>query len=54
VIRYLTAAEVATLYRRPIGTVYRIASTDRWRRSGDGRKPTLYDATDVNASMARR
>lgn len=51
-LRYLTATEVATLYRRPLGSVYRMASADRWRRA-DNRRPTLYNATDVDASMHR-
>lgn len=52
-LRYLTATEVATLYRRPLGTIYRLASTDQWRRA-DHRRPTLYNAADVDASMHRR
>lgn len=51
-IRYLTASEVATLYRRPLGTIYRLASQDRWRRCDD-RRPVLYNAADVDASMGR-
>lgn len=50
-LRYLTATEVAAMYRRPLGTIYRLASTDCWRRC-DGR-PTLYNAIDVDASMHR-
>lgn len=46
-IRYLTAAEIAMLYRRPIGTIYRLASQYRWRRVSDGRRPVLYAADDV-------
>jgi hypothetical protein len=49
VIRYVTASEVAFLYRRPIGTVYRLASVHRWRRI-DGR-PTLYAVADVIATF---
>lgn len=49
-MRYLTASEAATLYRRPLGTIYRLASTDHWRRC-DNQRPTLYDASDVDASM---
>lgn len=45
--RYLTAAEIAVLYRRPIGTIYRLASQRRWRRVADGRRPALYAADDV-------
>lgn len=50
-IRYLTAHEVATLYRRPVGTVYRLASAHRWRRCPG--RPALYSSADVDASMAR-
>ena len=46
-IRYLTAVEIAMLYRRPIGTIYRLASQYRWRRVSDGRRPVLYAADDV-------
>lgn len=46
-IRYLTVAEIAMLYRRPIGTIYRLASQYRWRRVSDGRRPVLYAADDV-------
>lgn len=46
-IRYLTAVEIAMLYRRPIGTIYRLASQHCWRRVSDGRRPVLYAADDV-------
>lgn len=51
-IRYVTAAEVAALYRRPIGTVYRLASVHGWRRSADRKRPVLYLAEDVEATLA--
>ena len=52
-IRYVTAKEISDAYRRPIATVYRLASTDRWKRSGDGKRPVLYDVDDVERTMAR-
>lgn len=52
-IRYLSASEIATLYRRPKGTIKRLAHTDQWRRSEDGRRPVLYLADDVEATMRR-
>lgn len=53
-IRTMTATEVAAAYRLPLGTVWRLASVDQWRRSEDGRRPVLYDAGDVEATMGRR
>ena len=50
-IRYLTAAEIAVLYKRPIGTIYRLASQRRWRRVADGRRPALYAADDVEETF---
>lgn len=50
-MRYLTVAEIAMLYRRPIGTIYRLASERRWRRVADRRKPALYAAEDVEATF---
>ncbi len=52
--RYLTAAETASTWRLPLGTVHRLASTDEWRRSADGRRPVLYLASDVDATMKAR
>lgn len=53
VIRYLTAGEIARLFHRPIGTVYRLASEDKWRRVPDGLRPVLYHAEDVELTFAR-
>jgi hypothetical protein len=50
----MTATEVAAAYRLPLGTVYRLASTEDWERSLDGRRPVLYAVDDVEATMARR
>lgn len=49
---YLTPVEIAAIIRRPIGTVYRLASRDKWRRSADGRRPVLYDADDVGKTIS--
>jgi hypothetical protein len=49
--RYVTAAETASTWRKPLGTIYRLASVHAWTRSGDGQKPTLYLAADVDATM---
>ena len=48
-IRYYTAAEIAAVYRRPIGTVYRLASTRGWKKIAG--QPILYDADDVEKTM---
>ena len=37
-MRYLTVAEIAMLYRRPIGTIQRLTSEHHWRRVNDGRR----------------
>lgn len=52
-IRYYTANEIAGMYRKPLGTIWRLAATDHWRRSDDGKRPALYLADDVEATMAR-
>lgn len=52
-IRTFTAAEVSSVYRVPLGTVYRLASTEKWRKSVDGRWPVLYSGDDVEATMVR-
>lgn len=51
--RYITAAEIAALARRPLGTIYWWAARDNWRRNTDGRKPTLYNLEDVGRTLAR-
>lgn len=50
--RFVTAAEIATDWAIPIGTVYALANTHRWRRTEDGRRPVLYLAADVFATRA--
>lgn len=51
--RWLSAADIARLWNIAPGSVYRMASEQRWRRrSTSGR--TSYHAVDVGDSMARR
>lgn len=50
-INYYTAAEIALMYRRPLGTVYRLATHRHWRRIDD-RRPVLYLIEDVEATFA--
>lgn len=52
-IRYLTAVEISMLYGRQVNTIHRLAHEDVWRRSGDGRRPVLYLAEDVEKTMKR-
>lgn len=49
--RYLTPAEIAEEWSMPIGTVRWYASRHRWRRAEDGRRPALYLAVDVRATL---
>lgn len=51
--RYLTVAEVATLWHKPAGTVRWLAHRDRWSRSTDKRRPVLYSLSDVEETMDR-
>ncbi|GAA4227645.1 hypothetical protein GCM10022254_15850 [Actinomadura meridiana] len=51
--RWLTAADISRLWRTPSGTVYRLASEQKWRRvTRAGR--TYYAESDVHACFARR
>jgi hypothetical protein len=50
---YLTAAEIATYYRRPLGTIRRLASTDKWVRTHRKIRPVMYRAEDVDKTFAR-
>lgn len=52
-IHYYTALEVSIIYDRPVGTIWRLACVDQWRRSTDERRPVLYQADDVEATMRR-
>lgn len=51
--RYYTAKEIAELWDRPLGTVRRLASEDRWERTEDGKRPVMYYAQDVEKTMNR-
>jgi hypothetical protein len=48
---YMTALEISIHYRRPVGTVYRMASERQWRRTADGLRPIRYDWRDVDQTM---
>lgn len=50
---YLSLAEIEMIYEQPQSTLRRLASTDRWERTEDGRKPVLYLAANVAVTMAR-
>lgn len=51
--RWLTARDIADLWGAPTGTVYRLASEQRWRRRNRcGR--TYYAESDVHGSFSRR
>jgi hypothetical protein len=50
---WLTAADIVRLWSTPTGTVYRLASEQRWRRiTRAGR--TYYAEADVHSSFSRR
>ncbi|MFE9427172.1 hypothetical protein ACFYNO_29865 [Kitasatospora sp. NPDC006697] len=51
--RWLTAADIALLWNTPVGTVYRLASEQRWRRRSSGGR-TYYTEADVHACFSRR
>ncbi|GAA3394612.1 hypothetical protein [Streptomyces roseoviridis] len=52
-VRWMTAADIARLWDMPPGSVYRHASTQKWRRrSRNGR--TYYHAGDVYETLHRR
>ncbi|MDT9691530.1 hypothetical protein Q5762_24950 [Streptomyces sp. P9(2023)] len=51
--RWLTAADISVLQQVPVGTVYRLASEQRWRRRrGAGR--TYYSENDVELCFGSR
>lgn len=52
--RSYTAAEIAREHGLPLGTVYWLAKQHGWRRSNDGRRPVLYVAADVEATLRVR
>lgn len=49
---WIDAQAIAATWRRPVATVYRLASVDRWRRIRHAGR-TLYDVADVCATMQR-
>lgn len=51
--RWLTAGDVARLWSTPTGTVYRLASEQRWRRRTRAGR-TYYAESDVHACFTRR
>ncbi|WP_434598865.1 hypothetical protein [Streptomyces sp. A5-4] len=51
--RWLTAADVSRLWSTPIGTVYRLASEQQWRRRTRAGR-TYYSESDVHDCFSRR
>nr|BAG74709.1 hypothetical protein [Streptomyces lavendulae] len=51
--RWLTAADIARLWHTSTGTVYRLASEQRWRRRNRAGR-TYYNETDVRTCFDRR
>ncbi|MGW4160238.1 helix-turn-helix domain-containing protein [Streptomyces sp. NPDC004788] len=51
--RWLTARDIAELFGAATGTVYRLASEQRWRRRNLGGR-TYYAETDVHTTFSRR
>lgn len=49
-----TAADLGYLYGVPIGTIYRWASLDRWRRSDPKHRPVTYNRDDAEKSYRER
>jgi hypothetical protein len=49
-----TANDLAGMWRMPIGTVYRWAHEDRWRRTEPGLRPVRYDPADARRSYEAR
>lgn len=47
-------AELARIYRVPVGTIYRWASEDRWRRVRRGRAVRYHGADAQNSYDQRR
>jgi len=50
--QYLTAPDIAHIYRVAVGTVYRWASEDHWRRTRY--RPIRYHMDDAQASWQQR
>jgi hypothetical protein len=49
---FFTAADLAAFFRLSRGSIYRMASEDRWRRTRY--RPVRYCMDDAQASWARR
>ena len=49
---YLTAADIARIYRVPRGTVWRWAHEDGWRRTR--LRPVRYHMDDVHTTYTKR
>lgn len=49
---YLSASDLAAIWRIPIGSVYRMASEDGWRRTRY--RPVRYHMDDAHASYTKR
>ena len=51
-MRWLTAADLARLWRIPLPTIWRWASEDQWPRTRT--RPVRYDPDAAQASLDRR
>ncbi|MFJ6721891.1 hypothetical protein [Streptomyces sp. NPDC091259] len=51
--RWLAGADIARLWQVPMGTVYRLASEERWRRRNRAGR-TYYNENDVRSCFSRR
>lgn len=51
--RYLSAKEISEAWTKPVASVRRLASVDKWRRTEDGKRPVLYHVRDVEKTMKR-
>jgi hypothetical protein len=51
--RWLTAADIARLWKTPTGTIYRLASEQQWRRFTRGGR-AFYAESDVHTCFTRR
>ena len=49
---YLAASDLGRLYNTPVGTIYRWASEDHWRRTRT--RPIRYHASDMDTSYRKR
>jgi hypothetical protein len=51
--RYLSASEIAEYWELSLSRVYAYAAEAHWARAQDGRRPALYLASDVRATLDR-